>query len=73
VDAHTEFGANFVGGNYAALAESLGALGQRVTEPDAFLPALDRSLSATEEGRPAVIEVMAKAGYKWPGRPDSLD
>ena len=24
-------------------------------------------------GRPAVIEVMAKAGYRWPGRPDSLD
>jgi thiamine pyrophosphate-dependent acetolactate synthase large subunit-like protein len=73
VDAHTDFGANFVGGNYAAMAESLGALGQRVTTPDEFVPALDRAITATGDGRPAVIEVVAKAGYKWPGRPNSLD
>jgi acetolactate synthase I/II/III large subunit len=73
VDAHTEYGANFVGGNYAALAESLGAVGERVVQPADFIPALDRAMSATREGRPAVIEVMAKAGYRWPGRPQSLD
>jgi thiamine pyrophosphate-dependent acetolactate synthase large subunit-like protein len=73
VDAHTDFGANFVGGNYAAMAESLGAHGQRVAKPDEFIPALDRAISATRDGRPAVIEVMVKAGYKWPGRPASLD
>ena len=73
VDAHTDFGANFVGGNYAVMAESLGALGQRVTKPDEFIPALDRAISATRDGRPAVIEVVVKAGYKWPGRPTSLD
>ncbi len=72
VDAHTDFGANFVGGNYAALAESLGASGQRVIQPADFIPALDRAVAVTREGRPAVIEVMAKAGYRWPGRPDSL-
>lgn len=72
VDAHTDYGANFVGGNYAALAESLGALGKRVTQPADFIPALDRAIAANAEGRPAVIEVMAKAGYRWPGRPASL-
>ena len=69
VDAHTDYGANFVGGNYAALAESLGALGQRVIQPADFLAALDRATSAAAEGRPAVLEVMVKAGYRWPGRP----
>jgi acetolactate synthase I/II/III large subunit len=73
VDAHTDYGANFVGGNYAALAESLGAAGERVVQPADFIPALDRAVAATREGRPAVIEVMAKAGYRWPGRPTSLD
>jgi acetolactate synthase I/II/III large subunit len=73
VDAHTDYGANFVGGNYAALAQSLGAAGERVVQPADFIPALDRAVAATREGRPAVIEVMAKAGYRWPGRPVSLD
>jgi acetolactate synthase-1/2/3 large subunit len=72
VDAHTEFGANFVGGNYAALAESLGARGERVASPADFLPALDRAVAAGREGQPAVIEVMVKAGYQWPGRPAIL-
>jgi acetolactate synthase I/II/III large subunit len=72
VDAHADYGANFVGGNYAALAESLGALGQRVVQPADFVPALDRALAAAAEGRPAVLEVMSKAGYRWPGRPDAL-
>jgi len=72
VDAHTDYGANFVGGNYAALAESLGAMGERITQPADFIPALDRAVAATREGRPALLEVMVKAGYRWPGRPDSL-
>ncbi len=72
VDAHTDYGANFVGGDYAALAESLGAMGQRIAQPGDFLPALDRAIEATREGRPAVLEVMVKAGYRWPGRPERL-
>jgi len=72
VDAHTDYGANFVGGNYAVLAESLGAMGERITQPADFIPALDRAVAATREGRPALLEVMVKAGYRWPGRPDSL-
>lgn len=73
VDAHTDYGANFVGGSYAELAENLGAHGERVVQPADFLPALDRAVAAAENGRPALIEVMAKAGYRWPGRPDTLD
>lgn len=70
VQAHTEYGANFVGGNYAALAESLGASGERVTQPGDFLPALERAVACAATGRPAVVEVIVKAGYRWPGRPE---
>lgn len=69
VDAHTEFGANFVGGNYAAFADSLGAHGERVEQPDELTAAIERAFAAAESGQPALLEVMVKAGYAWPGRP----
>jgi len=67
-NAHEAYGANFQGGHYADLAESLGAWSRRVEQPDAFLPALEEALTAAGEGRPAVIECVVKAGYIWPGR-----
>ncbi len=66
--AHEEYGANYQGGHYADVAESLGAWSRRVEQPDAFLPALEEALTVTAEGRPAVIECVVKAGYVWPGR-----
>jgi acetolactate synthase I/II/III large subunit len=66
--AHATYGANFQGGNYAQLADALGAWSKRVERPDDFLPALDQALAATKDGRPAVIECIVKAGYVWPGR-----
>ncbi len=66
--AHQEFEANAQSGNYAGVAESLGAWSRRVEAPDAFLPALEEALKVTSEGRPAVIECVVKAGYIWPGR-----
>lgn len=41
--------------DFVALAESFGALGQRVTETDEFAPALEAALNAN---RPALIEVI---------------
>ncbi len=66
--AHATYGANFQGGNYAQLADALGAWSKRVEKPGDFLPALDQALAATKDGRPAVIECIVKAGYVWPGR-----
>ncbi len=42
--------------NFAAIAESMGALGIRVTKPAEIRSALDRAISS---GRPAVVEVMS--------------
>jgi acetolactate synthase-1/2/3 large subunit len=66
--AHESFGANFQGGHYADMATSLGAWARRVETPAQFVQALGEAVSATEGGRPAVIECMVKAGYDWPGR-----
>lgn len=66
--AHAHYGANFQGGHYADMAVSLGAWARRVETPDAFVLALDEAVRATQQGQPAVIECMVKAGYDWPGR-----
>jgi acetolactate synthase-1/2/3 large subunit len=43
---------------YDLLAESVGGQGERVTEPDQLHPALERALKASEEGAPAVVDVV---------------
>jgi acetolactate synthase-1/2/3 large subunit len=43
---------------YDLLAEAVGGHGERVTEQDQVRPALDRALKATEEGVPAVVDVV---------------
>jgi thiamine pyrophosphate-dependent acetolactate synthase large subunit-like protein len=43
---------------YDLLAESAGGQGERVTEPDQLRPALERALKASEEGAPAVVDVV---------------
>ncbi len=48
-----------LGGDYAALARALGAHGERVTDPAAFAPALERALACNREGRPSLIEVVS--------------
>ncbi len=54
--------------NFAAIAESMGALGIRVTKPGEVRSALDRAISS---GRPAVVEAMsdieALASNAWEG------
>jgi len=44
--------------SYARLAESLGAYGERVEEPDEVIPALKRGIKEVNAGRPALIEVI---------------
>jgi acetolactate synthase-1/2/3 large subunit len=54
--------------NFATIAESMGALGIRVTKPSELRSALDRAISS---GRPAVVEVIsdieALAPNPWEG------
>ena len=43
---------------YDLLAESAGGQGERVTEPDQLRPAMERALKASEQGAPAVVDVV---------------
>lgn len=46
--------------DYVLLAQSCGAYGERVEEPDEIIGALERALNAVHEGQAAVLDVILK-------------
>jgi acetolactate synthase-1/2/3 large subunit len=58
--ATEHWGTNKLGGEYANVAQGLGAYGERVSSPDDIAPAIQRALAANREGKPALLEVMTK-------------
>lgn len=59
--ASDRFGSNELGGNYAMVAEGLGAHAQRIDTPDKLGAAFRRAMAANADGKPALVEVMTKA------------
>jgi thiamine pyrophosphate-dependent acetolactate synthase large subunit-like protein len=47
-------------GNFAEVAQALGAYGERIHKPHEIIPAMRRALEVTRAGQPAVLEVMIK-------------
>jgi thiamine pyrophosphate-dependent acetolactate synthase large subunit-like protein len=47
-----------ISGDYAAFARALGGYGERVTEPGQIVPAIERGISQTREGIPALLEFI---------------
>ena len=47
-------------GDYANLAQSLGAHGERVEDPAEIIPAINRARERMSDGRPALVEFMTK-------------
>ena len=58
--ATQEYKLNELGGNYAAVAEGLGAHAQRVTDPGKLSAAIKLAIAANDNGQPALIEVLTK-------------
>jgi acetolactate synthase-1/2/3 large subunit len=58
--ATEHWASNQFGGEYAKLAESLGAYGEKVSTPDQIAPAIGRALAANQQGRPALLEMITK-------------
>ncbi len=52
-------------GDYAKIAEGLGAWSTRVTGPDEFLPALEKAVEVTKTGRLALLDCICKEGYDF--------
>ena len=65
VAAIQKYRAADLGGNYSEVARALGAWSRRIEKPDAFLPALQQAIEATQSGTPAVIECVAKQNFKY--------
>jgi thiamine pyrophosphate-dependent acetolactate synthase large subunit-like protein len=64
--ASDRYGANRLSGNYARVAEGLGAYAERVEQPGGVVAALRRGIEATRSGRPAVLEMITKEEPVYP-------
>jgi thiamine pyrophosphate-dependent acetolactate synthase large subunit-like protein len=64
--ASERYGAKSLGGEYAAIAERLGAYAERVESPEDIRPALARALETTRGGRPALLELITREETRLP-------
>jgi acetolactate synthase-1/2/3 large subunit len=53
-----KYGATDISGNYAAMAQAFGGYGERVTQPDQIVPAIQRGIEQTKAGVPALLEFI---------------
>ena len=53
------------GGDYAKVAEALGAWSMRVEKPDGFVPALKQAIEVTRTGQPALLDCICKENYDF--------
>ena len=47
-----------ISGDYAAMARAFGGFGERVERPEDIIPAIQRGIRATQEGKPALLEFI---------------
>ena len=58
--ASERYRTKFLSGNYSEVARGLGAFSERIEKPDDIIPALERAITATREGKPAVLEFITR-------------
>ena len=58
--ARDRYGTHLLGGDYTKFAESMGLYSERVEKPQEIRPAIQRALNATEQGQPALLEMMTR-------------
>ncbi len=49
-----------ISGNYADMARAFGGYGERITEPDEIVPAIQRGIEQTQQGHPALLEFITE-------------
>ncbi|MGH2459019.1 MAG: thiamine pyrophosphate-requiring protein, partial [Chloroflexota bacterium] len=64
--ASERFGSNRLSGRYADVAASLGAYSERVENPGDVVAAIRRGIKVTQEGQPAVLEMITKEEPVFP-------
>jgi len=60
-----KFRSTDISGNYADLACALGAYGERVTEPGQIVPAIQRGIKQTQDGRPVLLEFITSKEIQY--------
>jgi acetolactate synthase-1/2/3 large subunit len=63
--ATQKFRSTDISGNYADLACALGAYGERVTEPEQIVPAIQRGIRQTQDGRPVLLEFITSQEIEY--------
>ncbi len=58
--ATKRYGTRYLTGDYAKIAEGLGAYTEKVEKPSEVIPAVKRALERTADGRPALLEIITK-------------
>ena len=53
-----KYGAIEISGHYADMAKAFGGYGERVTDPEEIVAALERGIEATRNGQPALLEFI---------------
>ena len=64
--ATERYGAKNLGGDYARVAEALGAYAERVERPEEIRPAILRGVEHTRRGRPALLEMVTREETRIP-------
>lgn len=60
-----KYRATDISGNYAEFARALGGYGERITRPEAIVPAIKRGIEKTQEGVPALLEFITQKEYTY--------
>ena len=71
--AMERYGAGNQGGDYAAMAQAMGALGIHVDDAGQIAPAIERAQRANQEGEVVVIEVATKQLTDFSQYPELLE
>ena len=70
--AMERYGAGNQGGDYAGMAQAMGARGIRVNETNEIVPAIQQAQRANQEGEVVVIEVATKQVTRFSQYPELL-
>ena len=56
--SQAKYGSTEISGHYADMAKAFGCYGERVTDPAEIVPALERGIAATRQGKPVLLEFI---------------
>jgi len=66
--AREQFGLSYMGGDYAMIAEGMGATGIRVTHASEIGPAIRRAQQLNDDGKTVLIDIKTRAEDRRSGR-----